>query len=149
MPRFNVRFGEKWACFSTIVDAFITPFMSAHNYDEWRKVAYGREYVPIERANQMLLRDAISNLILNKSDEEIVENLRFSGLFSELPPHGDLIDRDELIDFLRKCEKEIGPDKILDYVTVHDWIEQGFVCNVLDAPVIIPSNKEEQNERST
>ena len=60
MPRFNVEHNGKWACFSTISDDFITPFMSRRRYDRWRKKEYGRaEYVPIEEANRMDYEEAM------------------------------------------------------------------------------------------
>lgn len=80
MPRYNVEADGQWACFSSIVDAFITPFMSLENYEKWRSNEYGKDKVPLEKSNKMTLADSLYNLSLNKDAEEIVENLRDAGL---------------------------------------------------------------------
>ena len=80
MPRYNVEADGKWACFSTIVDDFITQFMERKDYEEWRQDQYGRDNVPIEQANQMSLARALRCLSLNKKDEEIMASLRECGL---------------------------------------------------------------------
>ena len=61
----------------------------------------------------------------------------------ELPEHGDLIDRGEIVAHYRKCECNLGSDRHLEFLTVHDWIEEGIVYDLLIASVIVPSNKEE------
>ena len=61
----------------------------------------------------------------------------------ELPEHGDLIDRGEIVAHYRKCECNLGSDTHLGLLTVHDWIEEGIVYDLLIAPVIVPANKEE------
>lgn len=62
---------------------------------------------------------------------------------NELPPHGDLIDRNTIVAYFRMCENKFGSDRHFDEeVTVHDWIEDGIVYSLLRAPAVIPSNKE-------
>ena len=80
MPRYNVEADGKWACFSTIVDAFITTFMDRKDYEEWRHDQYGSDNIPIEQANQMSLATALWKLSLHNQDEEILRNLRECGL---------------------------------------------------------------------
>lgn len=53
MPRFNVNHDGKWACFSTVVDDFITPFMPLDEYEKWRQEQYGANCSPVYEANQM------------------------------------------------------------------------------------------------
>lgn len=55
VPRFNVQrpSDKKWACFSTVIDDYITPFMSENEYQEWRETQYGKYVGPISDANQM------------------------------------------------------------------------------------------------
>ncbi len=84
MPRYNVEADGKWACFSTIVDDFITPFMERKDYEEWRQEQYGRDNIPIEQANQMPLARALRALSLNRSDADILISLRSSGLMYSL-----------------------------------------------------------------
>lgn len=84
MPRYNVEADGKWACFSTIVDDFITPFMERKDYEEWRQDQYGRDNIPIEQANQMSLARALRALSLNHSDADILISLRSSGLIYSL-----------------------------------------------------------------
>lgn len=80
MPRYNVEADGEWACFSSVVDAFITPFMPKKEYEKWRDNEYGAENVPLEKANKMSLKAALFALSLNKTDEEIVSCLREAGL---------------------------------------------------------------------
>lgn len=80
MPRFNVEADGEWACFSSVVDAFITPFMQKEEYEKWRADEYGEENVPLEKANKMSLKEALFDLSLNKTDDEIIRNLREAGL---------------------------------------------------------------------
>ena len=80
MPRYNVEADGKWACFSTVVDDFITKFMERKDYEEWRQNQYGVSNVPIEHANNMSLAKALFCLSLNKKDEEILASLRECGL---------------------------------------------------------------------
>ena len=61
----------------------------------------------------------------------------------ELPEHGDLIERDDIVEHYRKAECNFGSDRHLEFLTVHDWIEEMFVYDLLNVPVIVPSNKEE------
>lgn len=56
----------------------------------------------------------------------------------DLPKHGDLIERDEIVEHYRKCERNLGSDRHLEFLTVHDWIEEAFVYDLLNAPVIVP-----------
>lgn len=80
MPRYNVEADGKWACFSTVVDDFITQFMERKDYEEWRQDQYGRDNVPIEQANQMSLARALRYISLYHTDEEILISLRECGL---------------------------------------------------------------------
>lgn len=60
MPRYNVELNGKWACFSTVSDEFITPFMDLETYNKWRKEAYGKDgLLPIEKTNRMTYEEAI------------------------------------------------------------------------------------------
>ena len=76
MPRYNVESDGEYACYTSISDGFITPFMSRENYEIWRNKEYGKSVIPLEDANFMSLREAIFSLSLNKSDEEIIRALR-------------------------------------------------------------------------
>ena len=53
MPRYNVRSESKWACFSSISEEFITPFMSFTDYEKWRDEEYGLSKKPLEFAAKM------------------------------------------------------------------------------------------------
>lgn len=84
MPRCNVESGGQWACFSTITDGFVTPFMPREEYEAWRKKEYAGNYiVSLDHANHMTLQDALMQLSLNRSDEEIMQCMRAAGLFAE------------------------------------------------------------------
>ncbi len=81
MPRYNVEADGQWACFSSVVDAFITPFMSLTDYEKWRDREYGPDKEPLKTANKMSLKYALFSLSLNKSEHEIIECMREAGLF--------------------------------------------------------------------
>jgi len=81
MPRYNVNCNDKWACFSSIVDDFITPFMSLKEYENWREEEYGKRITPLERANKMTIFEALKSLSINKSDEKIMRSMREADLF--------------------------------------------------------------------
>ena len=76
MPRFNVEHGEKIACFSTVVDRFVTNFMEKDEYKQWRIDEYGiNNYVAYENCNLMNLSEAISIMLINESTENIYAHL--------------------------------------------------------------------------
>ena len=85
--------------FSTIVDAFITPFQSESKHDRWRYEEYGRaNFCPVAQLNKgriETLEDAVSYLTLNRTD-----------------------DRQYCIDHL----VEVGVDKALAISLVDNWI---------------------------
>jgi len=84
MPRCNVEYNHKWACFSTIVDGFITSFMNKLDYETWRMEEYGRaNYKPLKYCNKMTMQEAVSTASLNHSKDDIVNNLVESGIPQE------------------------------------------------------------------
>jgi len=83
MPRYNVEADGEWACFSTIPDQFITPFMSLDEYEKWRDEQYGKNKYPLEECNRMTLREALQDMSIYNSDDEIIKNLREVGLIGE------------------------------------------------------------------
>lgn len=82
MPRFNVEADGKWACFSSVTDEFITPFMPYDEYDEWRDEQYGLSRTPLESSNRKTLAEALFALSLNHTDDQICDNLRAAGLLA-------------------------------------------------------------------
>lgn len=83
MPRYNVELDGEWACFSGVVDAFMTPFVPRGDYERWRLDEYGYYCMPLELANRMTLREAMARLSTNRSDVEILQNLREARLIPE------------------------------------------------------------------
>lgn len=81
MPRYNVNYKDKWACFSSIGDGFITGFMNKDAYEEWRKEEYGLEdYQPAEKRNMMEMQEAVYSVRLNRSRNSAMKCLLESGL---------------------------------------------------------------------
>jgi hypothetical protein len=72
MPRYSVEHENKWACFSSIVDDFITEFMPLDEYESWRKAEYGNMTVDLSKANKMSYEEALETINLNKSEVEKV-----------------------------------------------------------------------------
>lgn len=88
MPRYNVKNANgKWACFSSIIDEFVTPFMPKDEYEKWRIKEYNyteKDYEPAENCNTMTVEEAIFSLSLNHTGKQILENLAFCGLIKPL-----------------------------------------------------------------
>ena len=81
MPRYNVNHNGKWACFSSIIDSFITQFMDKSIYETWRKQQYGiSDYKPAEQCNIMTMKEAVFLIRLNRTYDEALECLLESGL---------------------------------------------------------------------
>lgn len=80
MGRANVDYNGKWACFSSIPDAFITEFMDRSKYDEWRKSEYGHNMVEISKLNTFTITQAGFCILLNRTHEDAVKELLVAGL---------------------------------------------------------------------
>ena len=84
MPRFSVEHNGKWACFSTIVDVFVTDFMDKAEYEKWRLEEYGRaNYEPAENCNMWTIVEAVEDASLYHSKEKVIENLIKHGINKE------------------------------------------------------------------
>ena len=79
MPRYNVELDGQWACYSTISDYFITPFMDLEDFEKWRAEEYGENRNPFKYTNTMNFVEALRHLCINHTDEEICQNLREIG----------------------------------------------------------------------
>ena len=81
MPRYNVEHNGRWACFSSIVDAFITEFTNKESYENWRKSEYGtHDYEPAENRNRKTMEEAVFSTSLNRSRKEWIACLLECGL---------------------------------------------------------------------
>lgn len=81
MPRYNVTHNNKWACFSSISDGFITPFMDKTDYEEWRKWQYGvSDYKPAEQCNMMTMTEAITSIRIHNTHTETLNQLCGCGI---------------------------------------------------------------------
>ena len=81
MPRYNVKHDGKWACFSSICDAFITEFMDKKSYEEWQKLEYGlADYEPAEKRNMMDMQEAVWHIRLNRNKDDAMKCLLKTGL---------------------------------------------------------------------
>lgn len=70
MPRYNVQRPSdgKWACYSSIVEDYITDFMPEDEYQEWREIEYGKQAGPLRETNQMKYEDAEYQRFKSKED---------------------------------------------------------------------------------
>lgn len=68
MPRYNVQrpADGKWACFSTVVEDYVTEFMPEPDYQKWRESEYGKQAGALKDANQMDYKEAEYQRFLNK-----------------------------------------------------------------------------------
>lgn len=84
MPRFNVPHKNKWACFSSFVDGFITDFTDKVDYEEWRKCQYGMcGFKPAEECNVMTLKKAVSLIRMHNDYADSLAHLIEVGLSQE------------------------------------------------------------------
>ena len=60
MARYNVQRPQDgyWACFSAVVDDYITDFMPEDQYQSWREKEYGNQAGPLTEANKMAYEEA-------------------------------------------------------------------------------------------
>lgn len=74
MPRYNVQ-NEKgeWACFSSIVDDFVTGFMPRDEYQKWRIKEYGVHCGEIEEANIMDYDEAIRTFLCAHGENKRID----------------------------------------------------------------------------
>ena len=84
MPRFNVERNGEWACFSTIVDEFITPLMPLAEYEDWRRDEYGANILPVEQANRMDYAEALEIINRGLQDQNQILSDQIEGLKTEL-----------------------------------------------------------------
>ena len=106
MPRWNVqREDGKWACFSTIVDAYITGFSDEEEYENWRKEEYGRSWEPARRCNLMSVDETLDALCMNRSYAEVIEQLSFVGL--DTPENIK-----KILDIRKQCYEELEHDPL-------------------------------------
>lgn len=84
MPRFNVTHKNKWACFSSIVDGFITDFTDKADYEEWRKCQYGMcGFKPAEECNVLTLKKAVSLIRIHNDYADSLAHLIEVGISKE------------------------------------------------------------------
>lgn len=81
MGRANVKYGDKWACLSSIVESLITPFMSLDDYEKWRKEEYGNAgYAPMKERNTIDIAEAVHTMRMNHERDEVLKALVDCGL---------------------------------------------------------------------
>lgn len=81
MPRYNVNYNGKWACFTSVSDGFITPFMDKSDYEEWRKQQYGiADYRPAEECNMMTMKESVVSIRMNRTHNDALTCLLECGL---------------------------------------------------------------------
>jgi hypothetical protein len=81
LARYNVKYKGKWACFSSVVDGFITKFTEKSKYEEWRLQEYGRaNYEPAEQCNMMSMAEAVYSRRLNHTEKEVIDDLVKAGI---------------------------------------------------------------------
>ena len=84
MSRYDINYKNKWACFSSIADGFITEFMKPAQYKEWIKQEYGKNYKrPLNQFNTKTIQDCASSIRMNRTHNEAIECFLESGLSKE------------------------------------------------------------------
>lgn len=83
MGRADVKYNDKWSCFSSIVDYLIIPFVSLDVYEQWRKEEYGRMYSPILERNVITIEEAVSRTYMVHGRDKTIASLVDCGLSLE------------------------------------------------------------------
>jgi hypothetical protein len=81
MTRYNVNHGNKWACFSSIVDGVVTKFMDKSDYEAWRQRQCGDHTV--SSRNIMTMKEAVSSIRIYNNHDESIKELLSIGLSQE------------------------------------------------------------------
>lgn len=83
MPRYNVFYNGKWACYSSVVDDFITDFMTIDEYEKWRDFEYGRSKPDLTQ-HQMAINEAVLGLCLNEKPDIVRKRAKKLGIDADL-----------------------------------------------------------------
>ena len=78
----NIEYKGKYACFTSVSDAFMTEFMNKDDYEEWRLSRFGDDLRPIEY-NLKSMEKAAFWIRMNRSQAEAIECLLDCGLSEE------------------------------------------------------------------
>jgi len=138
MPRYNVEYKNKWACFSSISDGFITKFMPKDEYEAWRKEQYGVQGTlsKAEDCNRKSMSECVDIIILQVATCPVLEALMDTGLSedeaNEAFDSRESNQLDEDKDILRKC-LEVAENALNFYVSFSEkFIKSKFAT--IDSP---------------
>lgn len=105
MGHISVEHNGKWACFSSVVDDFITTFTNLKEYEVWRKEEYGRiGYTPIKKEWVQSIEDVSNSIRLIRNHEDSVQCLVESGI--SLEESEEIIKKLELKNYCPTLIKE-------------------------------------------
>lgn len=109
MPRYNVqREDGKWACFSTISNAYISDFVDEDKYEDWRKGEYGQAgYLPVRECNAMTVEESLRDICLNRSYDEAIKLIKKAGIATQ----DNII---KVLEIRRKYYEELEHDPLYD-----------------------------------
>lgn len=79
--KYTVIYQNQYALFSTVVDAFISKFMSKSDYEKWCKYQY--EGIKFSEHVSDTLDEEIFSMRLNRTHEETLESLKETELSEE------------------------------------------------------------------
>jgi hypothetical protein len=84
VKRYNVEYDNKLACFSPIVDRFITKFMDKRDYEYWCISEYGFwNYIFHKNVETITMEEAVSILTSRYSKEYVLLYLREANIHYE------------------------------------------------------------------
>lgn len=88
MGRANVLYKNKYSCFSSIIDSFITNPMEKDEYEKWRLLEYGRyNFIPVEECYNISIEEAIHSMCLNRKYDEVINELKETNMFDNYTEH--------------------------------------------------------------
>lgn len=77
MGRANVLYKNKYICFSSITDSFITKPMSERKYEKWRKKEFGNVYYPsLNNSHFITIEEAVNMICSNREYRDAIKVLR-------------------------------------------------------------------------
>lgn len=84
MGRANVLYKNKYSCFSSITDSFITKPMSERKYEKWRKKEFGNVYYPsLDNSHFITIEEAVNSICLHREYREAINVLKTAKLLDK------------------------------------------------------------------
>lgn len=80
----NVLYKNKYSCFSSITDSFITKPMTKRRYEKWRKKEFGNVYYPsLDNSHFITIEEAVNSICLHREYRQSINVLKVAKLLDK------------------------------------------------------------------